>query len=304
MAMFIVRRLAQTLLTVLFVSVLVFALARLTGDPIPQLVPAEASQADLDYLRNQLGLNKPLVMQYLTFVGHALEGNFGNSFRFRQPALGLVLDRLPATAELAGASMLLAIVLGVPTGVLASVRPGRLSDSVVRWFATVGQATPTFWMGLMLILLFAVRLRWFPAEGIGGWQHLVLPTVTLGWYSTAAIARLVRSSMLETLQQDFVRLERLTGLPEWLVVFEHALKNAFIPVITYLALQFGILLSGAVITETVFAWPGVGQFIVTAILTRDYPIIQAAVLITACIFLALNFTVDLLYSYLDPRIRF
>jgi peptide/nickel transport system permease protein len=303
MAAYLVRRLFQTIATALFVTVIVFVLARLTGDPTVLLLPTEATEADRDFFRRQLGLDQPLPQQYLSFIGNVVAGDLGTSFRHRVPALGLVLSKLPATLELACASMLLAIVLALPAGIVAAVRRGSWTDTIVRWFATLGQATPTFWLGLMLILIVSVGLNLLPTSGRGSFAQLVLPTVTLGWYSTAAIARLTRSSMIEVLQSDFVKFERLSGLPEWRIVTRHALKNAAIPILTFMALQFGVLLSGAVVTERVFAWPGIGQLTVDAILERDYPVVQAAVLVTAFLFLLINLAVDLIYSWLDPRIR-
>ena len=304
MLLYVTRRIGQTLVTALFVTMIVFSLARLTGDPTIMLLPTEATQEDRDFFRRQLGLDRSLPEQYLTYLGRALSGDLGSSFRYREPALGLVLGTLPATLELAVASMILAVLIALPIGILSAVRRGSWIDKGTRWFATLGQSTPTFWLGLILILIFAVQFRMFPTSGRGGIENLVLPAVTLGWYSAAAIARLTRSSMLETMQSDFIRFERLSGLPEWVIVLKHALKNAAIPIITYMALQFGVLLSGAVVTERVFAWPGLGQLVVDAINTRDYPVVQAAVLVTALLFLLINLAVDLLYSWLDPRIRY
>lgn len=304
MGRFILRRLLQTAVTAVFVTMIVFALARLTGDPTVMLLPTEATQADRDFLKNQLGLDKSLPAQYLTFVGKALSGDFGMSFRYRVPVRDLVLSRLPATIELAVLSMLLAIVIAMPIGILSALKRGSMVDRLARWFATLGLATPTFWLGLMLILLFAVTLNWLPAAGREHWSSRILPTIALGWFSAAAIARLTRSSMLDAMQSDFVRFERLSGLPEWVIVLKHALKNAAIPIVTYMALQFGVLLSGAVVTERVFAWPGIGSLVVDAILERDFPVVQAAVLVTAILFLLINLATDLFYSWLDPRIRY
>ena len=304
MTRYILRRLLQTVVTAIFVTVIVFSLARLTGDPTLLILPTEATEADRTFFRRQLGLDRSLPEQYLTFLGNALRGDLGVSFRYREPALDLVLSRLPATLELAAASMALAVIVALPIGILAAIRRGSYLDVGTRWFATLGQSTPTFWLGLVLMLIFAVRLGWLPSSGRGGIEYLILPAVTLGWYSAAAIARLTRSSMLEMMQNDFIRFERLAGLPERVIVLKHALKNAAIPIITYMALQFGVLLSGAVVTEQVFAWPGLGQVVVEAINTRDYPVIQAAVLVTAFLFLLINLAVDLLYSWLDPRIRY
>lgn len=304
MWLFILRRIGQTAVTAVFVSMIVFSLARVTGDPTILLLPSEATEQDRNFFRNQLGLDKPLHEQYLTFLGRVLEGDMGNSFRYREPALDIVLARLPATLELAAVSMLFAIIIALPIGILAAVRRDSWIDTIARWFATLGQATPTFWLGLILILYFSVHLGWFPTSGRGGVENIILPAITLGWFSAAAIARLTRSSMLEALQSDFVRFERLSGLPDWVIVLKHALRNAAIPIVTYMALQFGVLLSGAVVTETVFAWPGIGMIVVDAINGRDYPVVQAAVMVTAMFILLLNLVVDLIYSWLDPRIRY
>jgi peptide/nickel transport system permease protein len=283
---------------------IVFALARLTGDPTVMLLPTEATQADRDFLKNQLGLDKTVPEQYFTFISKALVGDFGTSFRYRVPVRDLVLARLPATIELAVLSMVMATVIALPLGIISALRRGSLIDRLARWFATLGLATPTFWLGLMLILLFAVTLNWLPAAGREHWSSRILPVIALGWFSAAAIARLTRSSMLDAMQSDFVRFERLSGLPEFIIVLKHALKNAAIPIVTYMALQFGVLLSGAVVTERVFAWPGIGSLVVDAILERDFPVVQAAVLVTAILFLLINLATDLFYSWLDPRIRY
>ncbi len=304
MAYYVLRRLGQTVVTAIFVSMIVFSLARVTGDPTILLLPTESTQEDRDFFRTQLGLDQPLHLQYFTFVRKVLEGDMGQSFRYREPALGIVLDRLPATLQLAFVSMLFAILIALPIGILAAIRRGTWVDTLARWFATLGQAMPTFWLGLILMLVFAVHLGWLPTSGRGGVENIILPAVTLGWFSAAAIARLTRSAMLEAMQSDFVRFERLSGLPERVVVLKHALRNAAIPIVTYMALQFGVLLSGAVVTETVFAWPGVGLIVVDAINARDYPVVQTAVMVTAMFILLLNLVVDLLYSWLDPRIRY
>jgi len=303
MGYYIARRLAQTAVTALIVSLLVFTLVRLSGDPVRLIMPSPASQEDLAFFRTQLGLDKPLPQQFLTFLGNALSGDFGKSFRYDEPALDLVLSRVPATVELAVASMILAVLIGVPIGIVAALRRGHLVDLLVRWFAMLGQSTPSFWLGMLLILVFAVHLQVVPSSGRGSVSHLILPAVALGWFSAASIARLVRSSMLEAMQSDFVKLERLVGLPERVIVMKHALRNAAVPIVTYMALQFGVLLSGAVVTEKVFAWPGIGQLTVNAIMFRDFPVIQAAVLVIAAFFLVINFAVDVLYRVLDPRIR-
>jgi peptide/nickel transport system permease protein len=230
-------------------------------------------------------------------------GDFGTSFRHQQPALPLVLERLPATLELAGAALLLAVALALPLGVLAAVYRGRIVDVVAMAFAVVGQATPYFWMGIMLILIVSVELAWLPTSGRGGLERLILPAITLGTHFAASLARLTRTSMLEVFGQQFVTTARAKGLSEWSVVLGHTLKNAAVPVITLIGLQFGTLLGGAVVTETIFAWPGVGRLAVQSVFVRDYPVVQAGVFVLALTFVAINLLVDLLYGVLDPRIR-
>lgn len=303
MAKFIIGRFAQMLATLVIVAIIAFGLARLAGDPVPLLMPAQASQADLDFFRNQLGLDKPVHEQFLRFLGNMARGDFGDSFRYDQPALALIFDRLPVTIYLAMTSMVFAALLGLPMGIVAAVTRNSWLDVVIRTAATVGQSTPLFWLALMLMLFFAVTLRWTPTSGYGTWQHFILPTVTLGWFSAASIARLTRSSMIEVLQSDFIRLQRLCGLPQHLIVLRHALRNAAAPIVTFMALQLGALLGGAVITETIFAWPGFGQLMVNAILFRDFPVIQAAIVVTAVVFLVINLLVDITYRILDPRVQ-
>lgn len=303
MAKFIIGRFVQMLATLVIVAFIAFGLARLAGDPVPLLMPAQASQADLDFFRNQLGLDRPVYEQFFRFVGNAVRGDFGESFRYDQPALSLIFDRLPSTIFLALTSMAFAALVGLPMGIAAAVTRNSWLDVVIRTAATIGQSTPLFWLALMLMLFFSVTLRWTPTSGYGTWQHFILPTVTLGWFSAASIARLTRSSMIEVLQSDFVRLQRLCGLPQRLIVLRHALRNAAAPIVTFMALQLGALLGGAVITETIFAWPGFGQLMVNAILFRDFPVIQAAIVVTAVFFLVINLLVDITYRILDPRVQ-
>lgn len=303
MAKFIIGRFVQMLATLVIVAFIAFGLARLAGDPVPLLMPAQASQADLDFFRNQLGLDRPVYEQFFRFVGNAVRGDFGESFRYDQPALSLIFDRLPSTIFLALTSMVFAALVGLPMGIAAAVTRNSWLDVVIRTAATIGQSTPLFWLALMLMLFFSVTLRWTPTSGYGTWQHFILPTVTLGWFSAASIARLTRSSMIEVLQSDFVRLQRLCGLPQRLIVLRHALRNAAAPIVTFMALQLGALLGGAVITETIFAWPGFGQLMVNAILFRDFPVIQAAIVVTAVFFLVINLLVDITYRILDPRVQ-
>jgi peptide/nickel transport system permease protein len=300
---FVARKALHTLFVAVGVVTLVFAALRLSGDPAATMLPGDASIEELRDLRRALGLDQPLWAQYLGFLGSAATGDFGVSFRHQQPALPLVLERLPATLELAGASLLLAVIVAMPLGILAALYRGRALDMGAMAFAVVGQATPYFWMGIMLILIVSVELGWLPTSGRGGWQRLVLPAVTLGTHFAAVLARLTRTSMLEVLGQQFVTTARAKGLSELSVVLGHALKNAAVPVVTLIGLQFGTLLGGAVVTETIFAWPGVGRLAVQSIFVRDYPVVQAGVFVLALTFVAINLAVDLLYGLLDPRIR-
>jgi ABC-type dipeptide/oligopeptide/nickel transport system permease component len=297
------RKLLHTAFVALGVVTLAFAALRLSGDPAATMLPGDATVDQLEALRRELGLDQPIYVQYVQFLGNALRGDFGISFRHQQPALGLVLERLPATLELAFAALLLAVAVALPLGIVAAIRRGRAVDALAMSFAVVGQSTPTFWMGIMLILIVSVELGWLPTSGRGGFENLILPAITLGAQFAALLARLTRTSMLEVLGQDFLTTARAKGLRERTVVLRHALKNAAVPVITLAGLQFGTLLGGAVVTETVFAWPGVGRLAVQSILVRDYPVVQAGVFVLALSFVMINLLVDLAYGQLDPRIR-
>jgi len=303
MLQYTLRKLLHTGLVALGVVTLVFIALRASGDPAATMLPGDASVEELTALRRELGLDRPLHIQYARFLAGAVTGDFGTSFRHQQPALPLVLERLPATMELAFAALALAVAAALPLGIVAALRRGRLADVLAMGFAVVGQATPYFWMGIMLILVVSVELGWLPTSGRGGWEHIVLPAITLGTHFAASLARLTRTSMLEVLGQNYVTTARAKGLAERRVILVHALKNAAVPVVTLIGLQFGTLLGGAVVTETIFAWPGVGRLAVQSIFVRDYPVVQAGVLVLALTFVAINLFVDLLYGYLDPRIR-
>ncbi len=304
MLAYIARRLVALVAVLMGVSIIIFAILKFVpGDPARLVAGMDASEADVQNIRHQLGLDRPVYIQYLTFVGNALHGNFGRSTRSLQPVSAELKLRLPATIELAVAAMLLATVFGVILGVIAAVRPYSIWDNLSSFLAISGVSMPTFWLGLMLILIFSVTLRWFPVSGRGGLRHLVLPALTLAATSSAIIARQTRSDMLDVLHQDYVRTARAKGLTEQGVIFRHALRNALIPTTTIVGLQFGYLLGGAVITETVFAWPGVGRLLVDGIKFRDFPVVQATVLVLATIFVFVNLGVDLLYMALDPRIK-
>jgi ABC-type dipeptide/oligopeptide/nickel transport system permease component len=300
---YVVRKLIHTAFVAFGVVSLVFVALRMSGDPAATMLPGEASVEELTALRKTLGLDRSLGIQYARFLADAVRGDFGVSFRHQQDALPLVLERLPATLELAFAALLLAVVVALPLGILAALHRGRIVDVLAMAFAVVGQATPYFWMGLMLILVVSVELAWLPTSGRGGIAYLILPSVTLGTHFAAVLARLTRTTMLETLTQNYVTTARAKGLGEGTVILAHALKNAAVPIVTLIALQFGTLLGGAVVTETIFAWPGVGRLAVQSIFVRDYPVVQASVFVLALTFVAINLMVDLLYGVLDPRIR-
>ena len=304
MTSYLLRRGWQSLLVLLGVSVVVFLILHLTGDPALLLLPPDATAEDIARFRKAMGFDDPVTVQYVRFLKGALRGDFGESVRHGEPALDLVLERLPATFELAGAGLLLALCLAIPTGIVSAVRRNTVVDYVSTVVALLGQAMPTFWLGIMLILVFSVRLSWLPSSGRGDLEHLILPAITLGLFTTARITRLTRSGMLEVLSQDYIRTARAKGVSESPVVWKHALKNAAIPIVTIVGIELGTLLGGSVITETIFAWPGVGRLSVQAISNRDYPVVQAAVFLLASTFVIVNFLVDIVYTYLDPRIRF
>jgi peptide/nickel transport system permease protein len=303
MARYLLVRLLHAVLVVFGVSLIVFVLTHLGGDPASLLLPPNASAEDIQTFRHQMGFDQPLPVQFLEFLGRLLHGDFGRSFHYDQPALEVVLERVQATLVLGAFSLLVSIVVAVLLGILAAVRRGSAWDALSLVLARSGQALPVFWLGILLIIVFAVNLRWLPASGGGDLQHLVLPGITLAAYSLAIISRLLRSSLLDVLGADYVRTGRAKGLSERAVLVGHALKNASLPVVTVVGLQVGSLLGGAVITEQVFAYPGMGRLAVEAILGRDFSVIQAFVVLVAVIIVATNLLVDLLYGWLDPRVK-
>jgi peptide/nickel transport system permease protein len=303
MKVYLARRLAQSLLVVLGVSFVVFFILHLTGDPALLLLPPDATAEDVQKFREAMGFNDPFLVQYWRFLTGALQGDFGQSTRHGEPAMALVMERLPATFELAGAGMLIALLVAIPAGIVSAVRRNTIIDYISTVVALLGQSMPTFWLGIMLILVFSVQLHLLPSSGRGELQHLVLPAITLGLFTTARMTRLTRSGMLEVLGQDYIRTARAKGVDEPPVVWKHALKNAAVPIVTIAGIELGALLGGSVITETIFAWPGVGRLSVQAIYNRDYPVVQAAVFVLATTFVVVNLLVDLVYTYLDPRIR-
>ncbi len=305
MGTYIRRRLLQAILVVWGVSVLVFFLLRLApGDPVLLLLAESAEPAQIAAARAKWGLDKPIYVQYGVFVNRALHGDLGDSLFFQEPALSVLLERMPATLQLSAAALLFSLAVAIPVGILSALKRDSFWDYLGTTIAMLGQAIPPYWLGIMLILIFAVNLHWFPTSGRGTWRHLVLPAVTLGSVLMALVTRLVRSGMLDVLSEDYVRTARAKGLKEQTVIVRHALRNILIPLVTVIGLQLGALFGGAVITESIFAWPGVGRLALQAISARDYPLVQAAVLVISVIYVFLNLAVNLIYVYLDPRIRY
>jgi peptide/nickel transport system permease protein len=300
---FVLARLAQSALVVLLSLTAVFGMVRLGGDPVLLFLPMDIQSKDVDEFRERLGFNDPLVVQYGRFMGGALRGDFGESLRYRQDALGLVLARLPATLLLAGSAIALTVLVAVPLGVLTAVRRDSPVDHLGTVVTVLGQATPGFWLGLMLIYVFAVQLRWLPTGGSGTLAHLVMPSVVLAAFFAARVARLTRSATLDVLNEEFIKTARAKGLGEGRVIGKHTLRNSAIPIVTLAGLEAGQLLGGAVIAETIFAWPGLGRLTVQALLNRDFPVVMAAVSFTSIVYTLMNLLVDLAYGWLDPRIR-
>ena len=303
MARFLAIRLSQAIVVLLVVTAIAFGLAHLSGDPARLMAPAGASDQDVAQLRRALGLDRPLWEQFATFVTGALRGDLGHSLAFRQPVWDLIASRIPATLELGVAAMTLATVFGLPLGVVAAARRGGPIDAVFRTLALLGQSIPLFWIGLVMIMTFSLRFGWFPSSGRGDLSHLVLPAVTLSIYPLSQILRLTRAEVLETLNSDYIRTARSKGVPEYLVMTRHALRNALLSIITVIGLQLGAVLGGAIITETIFAWPGLGRLAIQAVSARDYPLLQGIVLVISASFIFINAMVDVLYAVADPRIR-
>lgn len=303
MTAFIIRRLIRFVVVCAGVTLVTFAILQASGDPVALLMP-EAPESDRARLREALGLTDPMYLQFFRFFGNAVVGNFGKSFfHHGQQATHLVLERMPTTLTLTGLSMLLAVVVAVPVGIYSAVRRNSVTDHVATGVVFLGQSMPIFWTGIMLILLFAVQWRWLPVSGWGSWASVVLPTITLGTFTAPLLLRIVRSSMLEVINLDYVRTARAKGVSEWSVILRHALKNAALPLVTVTGLQFSLLLGGTVITESVFAVPGVGRLIVGAIRQLDFPVVQAGVFMLAMIVVTVNLAVDVLYVFLNPQIR-
>jgi peptide/nickel transport system permease protein len=297
-------RLGQAVIVIILVSIVSFGLSHLGGDPARLLAGPNASRSDVHRLANELGLDRPVPVQYAEFAKNALRGDLGTSLTYQQPVASLIGERVGATLELAFAAMLFAIAIGVPAGVAAAARPGGLIDASVRFISLIGQSLPVFWIGLLLILVFAVNLRWLPASGRSGVTSVILPAVALGAYSLAQIASLTRATMLDVLQQDYIRTAIVNGLPRRRILCIHAFRNVLLPVLTVVGLQLGAVLGGAIIVETVFAWPGIGNLSIQAVYAHDYPLVQGTVLFVAIAFVLINLITDFLYVLADPRVRY
>ncbi|HEX9821593.1 MAG TPA: ABC transporter permease [Methylomirabilota bacterium] len=304
MKRFIFRRLGYAAISLVLLSVTIFLFVRVTGDPTVLLVEPGASRDDLEALTIELGLDRSLVVQYVSFVRDVVQGDFGRSFYYRTPVLELYLSRLPNSLLLAVAAMIFSLAIGIPSGILAAVRVGGWWDGAGKIFALLGLSMPSFWVGLLLILFFSVYLGWLPSSGSGTVWHLIMPAFALGWFFAAAHMRLTRSSMLEVLGSEYVKLARLKGLPEALVIAKHAFKNALIPVLTLAGINLVLMVNVAVVVETVFAWPGIGRLLYEGIAFRDFPVVQATVLLAGTMIVVVNLVIDILYAVIDPRIRY
>jgi peptide/nickel transport system permease protein len=316
---YLIRRVLQSIVVMLCVSFVVFVILYMSGDPVEMMLPPEATQIEIDQLRHHMGLDQPFHVQYATFMKNALQGDLGTSFVFNKPSIGLIIERVPATLELALLAMLLAVGMGIPAGMYAAIRPDtRLSKSIMS-ASLMGISLPVFWLGIILVLIFSVILDWLPSSGRGetavimgirlgvltadGFKHLIMPALTIAVFQLALVIRLVRAGMMEVLLQDFVKYLKARGLSEKRVVFIHALKNILIPVVTIMGLQLGHIIAFAVVTESIFAWPGMGKLVIESIHALDRPVVLAYLLVVSLMFVGLNFLVDVVYTFLDPRIR-
>jgi len=303
MGIYLLRRLYQAILVLLVVSGIVFVILHISGDPLALLMPQDAPPSDIEEMRRSLGLDKPLIVQYGLFLKNAAQGNLGVSYHHGQPALKLVLERLPASLELVVTTILISLILAVPIGVLAASRRGTTVDRASLLGSLIGISAPPFWIGIVFILIFSVELQWLPSSGRGTWAHLILPAGSLALYRLALFIRLIRAGMLDIMTMDFIRTARSKGVSEQKVIYKHALKNTLIPFVTIAGMQMGSLLAGAIVTEKIFAWPGMGRLFLEAIGVMDFPVIIAWALVTSTIFLTVNLAVDIIYVWLDPRIR-
>ena len=304
MQKYLIRRFFLALITLLAVSLIIFILSRSAGDPVSLMLDEYSTQQDIDRMMAKLGTDKPYYQQYFFFLRDALRGDFGVSIKEGRPVTEVILDRLPATLYLGVTAFIVSLLVGIPLGILSSIKRGSLIDQAGKMVALVGQAAPPFWLGIMLIIFFAVSIRAFPTSGREDWHSIVLPAVTLGWYYAAANLRLVRSAMLDVLDSEYIKLARAKGVPYWGIVMKHAFRNALIPPLTFAGVTLGALVTGSLVVETVFAWPGLGKLAIDALYAFDYPLLQGVVVVFTLLYVLVAFSVDVLYAYIDPRIRY
>lgn len=300
---YILKRILQACVVLWGITLAVFLILHLSGDPVQLMVPASASQAEIERLREELGYNDPLFVQYVRFLGDALRGDFGQSYNYNLPALEVVLQRLPATLHLAALAFAISLALGITAGIASAVKQNSPVDYLIRGFALLGQCIPTFWLGIMMILIFSVHLKWLPSSGSEGWKSILMPAVALGVFSAASITRLLRSNMLEVLSKEYIDVAKAKGLPKRLIILKHAFKNALSSLLTVLALQLVSLMGGSVITETVFGWPGIGRLAVQSIQNNDFMVVLTIVVLMAAGFVLINLIVDILYAVINPRVQ-
>ena len=304
MQKFLVRRLVLAVVTLLAVSLIIFILSRSAGDPVSLMLDEYSTQEDIDRMMAKLGTDKPYYQQYFLFLRDGLRGDFGVSIKEGRPVRDVILERLPATLYLGLTAFIVSLLVGIPLGILSSIKRGSLIDQVGKVVALLGQSAPPFWLGIMLIIFFSVSLRFFPTSGRENWDSIVLPAVTLGWFYAAANLRLVRSAMLDVLDSEYIKLARAKGVPYWSVVLRHAFRNALIPPLTFAGVTLGALVTGSLVVETVFAWPGLGKLAIDALFAFDYPLLQGVVVVFTLLYVLVAFLVDVLYAYIDPRIRY
>jgi ABC-type dipeptide/oligopeptide/nickel transport system permease component len=303
MGRFVIRRVLYSIVTLLILSATIFLIVRLTGDPVALMAEASARPEDLDRIRRQWGLDRSWPVQYVTFMQNALQGELGKSFNYRLPVSELYLQRLPNSLALGLAATLISVLIGIPAGIISAVKVNTWWDNVAKGIGLLGLSIPGFWLGLVLILVFSLWLRWLPTSGAGDWRHLIMPAVALGWYFAASMLRLTRSSMLEVLGSEYIKLARLKGLPDVVVIAMHAFKNALIPVFTLVGVNLVVMVNAAVIIEVIFAWPGIGRLLYEGIFQRDFPLVQGVVIMAGFMIIGINLIVDILYAAIDPRIR-
>lgn len=303
MGSYLLKRLLQSVFVLLGITVVVFFVLHLSGDPVQLMVPPSASQAEVEVLREKMGFNDPIYVQYVRFLTSALHGDFGTSYYYGEPAMDIVLERFPATIKLASCAMVIALALAIPAGIVSAVKRNSKTDAFIRSLALLGQCVPSFWFGIMMILLFSVKLHLLPTGGNESVKSIILPAITLGLFSAASVTRVLRSSMIEVMGKEYITVATAKGLSRYKIIMKHAFKNAFSGMMTIVGMQFAGLLGGSVITETVFAWPGVGRLIVQSITNNDFMVVEATVILLASIFVLINFVVDVLYCVINPRVR-